>query len=425
MTTSLNAAADSSASNGAAKGTAVAEHETATHTKGIERLYEGKGAIDFIGRSKLWYIIAVALVVISAAAMLLRGFNLGIDFEGGTKMSMPAGELVVEQVEETFVDATGVTPELTQIVGAGDSRTLEINSEHLSQEQIDSAREAIYNAYQPKDASGEATPDAIGDSTVSESWGSTITNRMLLSMLIFLVTAAIYVALRLQRNMAIAAMVALLFDGVVIMGIYALFGIEVTPAMIIGLLTVLTFSLYDTVIVFDKVKENTEGVLDSRRSTYAEETNLAVNETLMRSISTSVISALPIIALMIVAVWLLGVGTLQDLALIQLIGVVEGVISSLFLASALLVTLTNAQSQYKEHNKKVADYRAGKSESELIDGTSAPTESSASEQDDDVAESVSAKRTVTSPRSSSRLDAETHATEPARQAAATWRPNQK
>ena len=248
---------------------------------------------------------------------------------------------------------------------------------------------------------------------------------MLLSMLIFLVTAAIYVALRLQRNMAIAAMVALLFDGVVIMGIYSLFGIEVTPAMIIGLLTVLTFSLYDTVIVFDKVKENTEGVLDSRRSTYAEETNLAVNETLMRSISTSVISALPIIALMIVAVWLLGVGTLQDLALIQLIGVVEGVISSLFLASALLVTLTNAQSQYKEHNKKVADYRAGKSESELIDGTSASTDSSTSEQDDDVAEAVSAKRTVTSPRSSSRLDAETHATEPARQSAATWRPNQK
>ena len=357
--------------------------------------------------------------------MLLRGFNLGIDFEGGTKMSMPAGELVVEQVEETFVDATGVTPELTQIVGAGDSRTLEINSEHLSQEQIDSAREAIYNAYQPKDATGEATPDAIGDSTVSESWGSTITNRMLLSMLIFLVTAAIYVALRLQRNMAIAAMVALLFDAVVIMGIYALFGIEVTPAMIIGLLTVLTFSLYDTVIVFDKVKENTEGVLDSRRSTYAEETNLAVNETLMRSISTSVISALPIIALMIVAVWLLGVGTLQDLALIQLIGVVEGVISSLFLASALLVTLTNAQSQYKEHNKKVADYRAGKSESELIDGSSASTDSSTSEQDDDVAEAVSAKRTVTSPRSSSRLDAETHTTEPARQSAATWRPNQK
>ena len=364
----------------------------------------------------------MALVVISAAAMLLRGFNLGIDFEGGTKMTMPAGDLVAEQVEETFVDATGVTPELTQIVGAGDSRTLEINSEHLSQEQIDSAREAIYNEYEPVDASGEPSPDAIGDSTVSESWGSTITNRMLLSMVLFLVAAAVYVAIRLQRNMAIAAMVALLFDGIVIMGIYSLFGLEVTPAMIIGLLTVLTFSLYDTVIVFDKVKENTEGVLDSRRSTFAEETNLAVNETLMRSISTSVISALPIIALMIVAVWLLGVGTLQDLALIQLIGVVEGVISSLLLASTLLVTLTNAQSKYKEHNKKVAEFRAGKDKGALIDG--APAYADASLDDPEAGESASPKRTVASPRTSSRLDAETHATEPARQSAATWRPNQ-
>ncbi|WP_087118036.1 protein translocase subunit SecF [Corynebacterium urinipleomorphum] len=410
MSTSLNAGTPTPAHNGAdASTTSVSEQEKAAHSKGIERLYEGTGAIDFIGRSKLWYIIAVVLVVISAAAMLIRGFNLGIDFEGGTKMTMPAGELVAEQVEETFVDATGITPELTQIVGAGDSRTLEINSEHLSQEQIDSAREAIYNEYKPLDASGEPSPDAIGDSTVSESWGSTITNRMLLSMLIFLVAASVYVALRLQRNMAIAAMVALLFDGVVILGIYALFGLEVTPAMIIGLLTVLTFSLYDTVIVFDKVKENTEGVLDSRRSTYAEETNLAVNETLMRSISTSVISALPIIALMIVAVWLLGVGTLQDLALIQLIGVVEGVISSLLLATSLLVTLTNAQSKYKEHNKLVAAYRAGKEEGSLIDGSGS-----------EAAPATGAKRTVASPLHRT----EAPIAEPARQSAATWRPNQ-
>lgn len=414
MSTSLNSATPSPASDGAHQ--IDTETEAATHAKGIERLYEGKGAIDFVGRSKLWYTIAVVLVLVSAAAMLLRGFNLGIDFEGGTKISMPAGDLVAEQVEETFVDATGVTPELTQIVGAGDSRTLEINSEHLSQEQIDSAREAIYNEYKPLDASGEPSPDAIGDSTVSESWGSTITNRMLLSMLIFLVTAAVYVAIRLQRNMAIAAMVALLFDGVVILGIYALFGLEVTPAMIIGLLTVLTFSLYDTVIVFDKVKENTEGILDSRRSTYAEEANLAVNETLMRSISTSVISALPIIALMVVAVWLLGVGTLQDLALIQLIGVVEGVISSLLLATSLLVTLTNAHSKYKEHNKQVAEYRAAKSGGSLIDGTAHPATDLP---DGDSAAPATAKRTVSSPWRGHDASAE----QP-RHSAATWRPNQ-
>ena len=142
-------------------------------------------------------------------------------------------------------------------------------------------------------------------------------------------------------------MAALIVDAVLILGIYALFGLEVTPAMIIGLLTVLTFSLYDTVIVFDKVRENTSGVLDSRRSTYAEEANLAVNQTVVRSISTSVISALPIVALMVVAVWMLGVGTLRDLALIQLIGVIEGIFSSLFLATPLLVSLVNRKKKYK------------------------------------------------------------------------------
>ena len=333
---------------------------TALETRrGGESLYSGTGAIDFVGRRKLWYTITLVLLAISLLAMLFRGFNMGIDFEGGTKMSMPAGDLVAEQVEETFVDATGVTPELTQIVGAGDARTLEINSEHLSQEQIDAARQAIFDKHQPKDHNGEPSADAIGDSTVSESWGSTITNRMLLAMAVFLIAAAVYVALRLQREMALAAMGALLVDAVLIMGIYALFGLEITPAMIIGLLTVLTFSMYDTVIVFDKVKENTSGVLDSRRSTYAEEANLAVNQTVMRSISTSVISALPIVALMVVAVWMLGVGTLRDLALIQLIGVIEGVISSLFLATSLLVSIVYRKDKYKRHDEEVQAFRSG------------------------------------------------------------------
>ena len=420
MSTSIN-----STQTGPAEDTAAVDKHDAPRATGIERLYEGKGAIDFVGRSKLWYGITLVLLVVSIAAMLLRGFNLGIDFEGGTKMSMPAGDLVVEQVEETFVDATGVTPELTQIVGAGDSRTLEINSEHLTQEQIDAAREAIFDKHQPTDADGNPTPDAIGDSTVSESWGSTITERMILSMVIFLIAAAVYVALRLQRNMAIAAMLALLVDGVVIMGIYALFGLEVTPAMIIGLLTVLTFSVYDTVIVFDKVKENTEGVLDSRRSTYAEETNLAVNQTVMRSISTSVISALPIIALMIVAVWLLGVGTLQDLALIQLIGVVEGVISSLFLATSLLVTLTNMQKKYKEHNAEVAAFREGTS---LDDDTPADTPAKrtvsvpgSAERKESAADTVNAVNAVDAGAADASADLEPgHA-----RTTTTWRPNQR
>lgn len=372
----------------------------------FERIYSREGAIDFMGRRKTWYGITVGLVVAAVLAMLLRGFNLGIDFEGGTKIAMPAGDLVAQEVEETFTEATGVTPELTQIVGAGDARTLEINSEHLTQEQIDQARQAIFEKYQPEDAEGNPSADAIGDSTVSESWGDTITKRMLLAMGAFLVAAAIYVALRLQREMALAAMIALLVDGVVIMGIYALFGLEITPAMIIGLLTVLTFSIYDTVIVFDKVKENTSGVLDSRRSTYAEEANLALNQTVVRSISTSVISALPIIALMVVAVWMLGVGTLRDLALIQLIGVIEGVFSSLFLATPLLVSLVERKGKYKRHNEEVAQYRVA-AETGVEPAGAQP--------------GGGAKRTVTAPvsRPVSRPVSPEHA---GRSGSTTWRP---
>ncbi|WP_342319847.1 protein translocase subunit SecF [Corynebacterium mayonis] len=366
----------------------------------FDRLYTGDGAIDFIGRSKLWYTISLALLTISLLAMIFRGFNLGIDFEGGTKMTMPAGDLVAEQVEETFIEATGTTPELTQIVGAGDSRVLEINSAHLSQEQIDAARQAIYETYQPVNAEGEASADAIGDSTVSESWGSTITKRMLIAMGVFFIAAAFYMALRLQRDMAIAAMVTLFADGFLIVGVYALFALEVTPAMIIGLLTVLTFNIYDKVIVFDKVKENTTGVLDSRRSTFAEEANLAINQTVMRSISTSVISALPIIALMVVAVWLLGVGTLRDLALIQLIGVIEGIVSSLFLATPLLVTIVNRREKYRKHNEEVQRFRNG-------------------EIDNDGSSEEAPRRTIDSPA----VAAANSPSQVPTNATATWRPN--
>ncbi len=364
-----------------------------------DRLYSGTGGIDFVGRSKVYYITAIVCILISLGAFLIRGFDLSIDFIGGTKMNMPAAELSTDAVSETFAQATGVTPELVQIVGAGDSATLEINSERLDQQQIDAAREAIFNEYKPLDMTGKPSVDAIGDSTVSENWGSTITNRMLISMLVFLLAAFIYIMVRLERDMAFAAMLALGADVILIPGIYSLFGFEVSPATVIGFLTVLSFSLYDTVIVFDKVRENTVGFLGTRTRTYAEQANLAVNQTVVRSISTTVISALPILALMVVAVGLLGVGTLKDLALIQLIGVVEGVFSSIFLATPLLVTIRNHEKEVKEHNQKVEDFRSGKT---------SDTDSSASERDS--AESPLKKASIPTQQTGFNR---------------TWRPNQR
>lgn len=362
-------------------------------------LYTGDGGIDFIAKTKLWYWITGILLVISILFIAIRGFSLSIDFQGGTKMSMPASDYSTEQVEETFTEATGITPEIVQIVGSGDARTLEIHSERLSDEDVEKARLAIYEEYQPLNSEGQPSPDAIGNSTVSESWGSTITKRMVLALIAFLVIAAIYIAFRLEREMAIAAMAALVVDGIVIAGIYAVIGFEVSPATVIGLLTVLTFSIYDTVVVFDKVRENTEGFEGSRRRTYAEQANLAVNQTFMRSISTTIISALPIIALMVVAVWMMGVGTLKDLALIQLIGVIEGTFSSVFLATPLLVSLKNRLSKTKAHTASVMKLRDG--QSTLIDATPQPNADASAhgtESDTDgVTPEAPAKRTVSKP----------------------------
>lgn len=369
----------------------------------FDRLYVDGSGFDFVGRAKTWYTIAGVLLIASILAIAIRGFNLSLDFEGGTKLNMPAADLSTEQVEETFTEATGVTPELVQIVGAGSSETLEITSERLTQDEVNQARQAIFEKYQVKDDNGKPSPDAIGSSTVSESWGSTITKRMVIAMAVFLVLATIYVAIRLQRDMAFAAILALIFDGVFIAGIYALFGIEVSPAVIIGLLTVLTFSLYDSVIVFDKVDENTTGLEGQRKKTYGELTNLAINQTVMRSISTSIISALPIIALFVVAVWLMGIGTLRDLAFVQFIGVIEGVFSSIFLATTLLVTLSNQRKSVKKHNAVVAAYRAESEPKEAGEGD----------------EETKATRTVVSPSAASHSEPEARTDE---SGGASWRP---
>ena len=342
----------------------------------LRRVYTGEGGLDFVGRRKTWYSITGVVVIVCFLAIIFKGFTLGIDFEGGTKMNMPYSDsLDKTSVSKTFQDATGVEPAKVQVVGAGDSKILEINSRRLTEQQINQAREQLYTEFEPKNAEGEASPDVIGDSTVSESWGSTITSRMLMALAVFFVLIFAYITIRFERDMAIAAMAGIAVDGIVVSGVYALIGFEVSPATVIGLLTVLAFSLYDTVVVFDKVKENTAGYEASTRKTYAEEANLAVNQTVMRSITTTVISALPIASLMVIAVWLMGVGTLKDLSMVQLIGVIEGTFSSVFLATPILVTLKNMQKKVKDHNKRVADARAGKkvdADGETIDDQDRP-----------------------------------------------------
>jgi preprotein translocase subunit SecF len=325
------------------------------------RLYTGTGAFEVIGRRKLWYGISGLIVALAIAGILIRGFTLGIDFEGGTKVSMPAvgeaGTVSVQQVEDVFSKALGKAAESVVIVGSGGSATVQIRSETLTNPETEQLRNALFDAFKPKGSDGKPSKQAISDSAVSETWGGQITKKALIALVVFLLLAAIYITVRYERYMAMSALATLVFDLVVTAGVYAWVGFEVTPATVIGLLTILGFSLYDTVIVFDKVEENTHGFEHTTRRTFAEQANLAINQTFMRSINTSLISVLPIISLMVVAVWLLGVGTLKDLALVQLVGVIVGTYSSIFFATPLLVSLRERTDLIRTHTRRVLNRR--------------------------------------------------------------------
>jgi preprotein translocase subunit SecF len=350
---------ESTAVEAPATGTARATSGAAPKHGFFVRLYTGTGAFEVVGRRKLWYTVSGLIMLVCIASILLRGFTFGIDFEGGTKVQFPRGDqqTTTEQVETVFTDALGRPPESVVIVGAGPAATFQIRSETLNNSEAEDLRDALFEAFQPRGSDGEPSPTAISDSAVSETWGGQITQKALIALVVFLVLAAIYITIRYERYMALSAMATLVFDLVVTAGVYSLVGFEVTPATVIGLLTILGFSLYDTVIVFDKVEENTEGFEHTTRRTFAEQANLAVNQTFMRSINTSLISVLPIVSLMVVAVWLLGVGTLMDLALVQLVGVIVGTYSSIYFATPLLVTMRERTELVRVHTRRVLNRR--------------------------------------------------------------------
>ncbi|KLO34845.1 preprotein translocase subunit SecF [Mycobacterium nebraskense] len=352
------------------------------HHSFISRLYTGTGAFEVIGRRRLWYGISGAIVAIALISIILRGFTFGIDFNGGTTVSMPtagsSGTVTTASVSDVFRKAIGRDPESVVIVGNGASATVQIRSETLSNDQTSKLRNALFDAFQPKGADGKPSKQAISDAAVSETWGDQITDKALIALVVFLALVSLYITVRYERYMAVSALTTMVFDLTVTAGVYSLVGFEVTPATVIGLLTILGFSLYDTVIVFDKVEENTHGFQHTTRRTFAEQANLAINQTFMRSINTSLIGVLPVLALMVVAVWLLGVGTLKDLALVQLVGILVGTYSSIFFATPLLVTLRERTELVRTHTRRVSRRRKAGPEP-AKEATSTEDESASSE----------------------------------------------
>jgi preprotein translocase subunit SecF len=329
----------------------------------LTRLYTGTGAFDIVGRKRVWYIAFSVLVLVCLGSIVFRGFNLGIDFTGGTQIQFPAASAAaapadVDAVRAVYERVIGAEPEAVQSAGTGTSESILIRSEALDPAQLVAVKQALFDTFQPIGSSGVPAPEAISDSAVSGSWGGQITRQAIIALAVFLVLVTIFLAFYFERAMALSALVALMHDVVVTAGIYSIIGFEVSPSTVIGLLTILGFSLYDTVVVFDKVRENTRGLLGLTRRTYAEAANLALNQTLVRSLNTSLFAVLPVVALMVIGVGLLGVGTLADLALVQMVGIITGALSSVLLATPLLVDIKMRDARFQQQAARVAARRA-------------------------------------------------------------------
>jgi len=310
------------------------------------RLYRGDVSINFVGRQKLWYAISGCILVIAIVALLVRGLNFSVDFKGGSIFQVKAPNATITQVEQAVSDGGGGTATV-QKVGVGSSAQWQAQTAPLTITQTEHVQDALAKEF-------GLSVNAINTTFVGPTWGSQISSKAIEALIAFLIVIVIYLSIAFEWKMASAAFVALMHDILITVGIYALAGFQVSPATVIGLLTILGYSLYDTVVVFDKVRENTAGLVTSGRSTYSQAANLALNQTLVRSINTSVIALLPVAAILIAGTVLLGTGELSDLALVLFVGMLSGTYSSIFIATPVLADLKEREPQYKALAKRVA-----------------------------------------------------------------------
>src|SRR5215471_8959750 len=315
------------------------------------RLYRGEVSFDFVGRKRLWYAISALILVISIVAVIVRGLSFSVDFKGGAVFTFPSGSATLSQVQNA-VESGGISGAIVQQTH-GQKSGWQVQTKALTGAQTVALEKTLTSKLGVN--SNDITVSAVGP-----SWGSQISGKAVQALIAFMIVIVIYLSIAFELRMAIAAFVALLHDLVITTGIYALAGFQVSPATVIGLLTILGYSLYDTVVVFDKVRENTAGLLGGARTTYSQAANLALNQTLVRSINTSLIALLPVAAILVVATAVLGGSNeLEDLALVLFIGMLSGTYSSIFIATPVLCDLKERQPQYKAQAKRVAVRASG------------------------------------------------------------------
>ena len=310
------------------------------------RLHRGEISLDFVGRQKTWYAISGLILLVSIASLLTLGLNFGVEFKGGTVFQFPAKPHSTTAEARTAVKDSGVVKEdpIVQKTGTG----WRVQTENLSSTDVTAVQKSVQKRF------GLAKSDDVSPQTVGASWGKDISKKALEGLIVFMVAIVVYLSIAFEWRMAVAAIVALAHDILITIGVYSLVQFEVTPSSVVGLLTILGYSLYDTVVVFDKVRENTRSLTTANNMSYSQAANLAVNQTLVRSINTTVIALLPVAGLLFIGAGIMGAGTLKDLALVLFVGMLAGAYSSICIATPIVADLQERQEKYRTLAKRVA-----------------------------------------------------------------------
>ncbi len=309
----------------------------------IRRLFEGQTAIDFVGRRKTGAIISGVLLIATVLSLFTQGLNLGIDFQGGVSWDVPAQNFTVDQAVSVLDDA-GISTD-----GARLQRRSSEQGDIVKVQVGDQPEELAADLREAFASSAGVEVDAVNVNLVSSSWGADITTKALEALVIFLIIVAIFISIRFEWRMAIGAIVAMVHDVLISVGIYSIFQFIVTPPTVIAFLTILGYSLYDTIVVFDRVKEN-EAKFAAHKPPYDDVINVSMNQMLMRSLNTSFSSIVPVVSLLLIGAGVLGQGTLAEFALALFVGMVTGAYSSIFVAAALLGVLKKSDASWEGRN---------------------------------------------------------------------------
>jgi preprotein translocase subunit SecF len=309
----------------------------------LGRIYQGRTTIDFVGRKRTWFSISLVIIVLGLASLGIRGFNLGIDFKGGSSWTVQSTSTSVSAITASAQKA-GLSAPIVEKLG---SKTYEVTADinNLSGEAQTKLINKVANALAK---TAHTNTNNVSIESVGPTWGGQITHRALEALIIFFIAVVAYISIRFEPKMAAAAFIAMVHDLLVTVGVYSLFGLQITPDTVIAILTILGYSLYDTVVVFDRVRDNAGGILKSGDMSYGEMVNLSMNQTLARSINTSLVAILPVLAVLLVGADILGATTLQSYGLALFVGLMSGAYSSIFIASPLLAIMKEREPRFRE-----------------------------------------------------------------------------